>query len=122
MWRRQERRRPRRGSDRRHSRTSQRACAFFTPPEVARYICEWAIRSPADRVYESNRPAGRPTSSSRAWRPLAVRAVARVHDRVVEEPIELRVEPFDVSAGQGGDAIDARRETRARAAREGSDG
>jgi type I restriction-modification system DNA methylase subunit len=26
--------------------------AFFTPPEVADYICEWAIRSPADRVYE----------------------------------------------------------------------
>jgi adenine-specific DNA-methyltransferase len=26
--------------------------AFFTPPEVARYICQWAIRSPADRVYE----------------------------------------------------------------------
>lgn len=26
--------------------------AFFTPPEVARYICEWAIRSPDDRVYE----------------------------------------------------------------------
>lgn len=26
--------------------------AFFTPPEVACYICEWAIRSPKDRVYE----------------------------------------------------------------------
>lgn len=26
--------------------------AFFTPPEVANYICEWAIRSPDDRVYE----------------------------------------------------------------------
>ena len=26
--------------------------AFFTPPEVARYICEWAIRAPTDRVYE----------------------------------------------------------------------
>lgn len=26
--------------------------AFFTPPEVADYICEWAIRSPDDRVYE----------------------------------------------------------------------
>lgn len=26
--------------------------AFFTPPEVARYLCEWAIRSADDRVYE----------------------------------------------------------------------
>jgi adenine-specific DNA methylase len=26
--------------------------AFFTPPEVARYVCEWAIRSPNDVVYE----------------------------------------------------------------------
>jgi adenine-specific DNA methylase len=26
--------------------------AFFTPPEVAQYICEWAIRAPTDRVYE----------------------------------------------------------------------
>lgn len=26
--------------------------AFFTPPEVAAYICHWAIRSGSDRVYE----------------------------------------------------------------------
>lgn len=26
--------------------------AFFTRPEVTRYICEWAIRAPTDRVYE----------------------------------------------------------------------
>lgn len=26
--------------------------AFFTPPEVARYVCEWAVRSPTDVVYE----------------------------------------------------------------------
>lgn len=26
--------------------------AFFTPLEVATYICEWAIRSPRDRIYE----------------------------------------------------------------------
>jgi adenine-specific DNA-methyltransferase len=26
--------------------------AFFTPPEVTRYVCEWAIRSPSERVYE----------------------------------------------------------------------
>jgi len=26
--------------------------AFFTPPEVTRYICDWAIRSPDDQVYE----------------------------------------------------------------------
>ncbi len=26
--------------------------AFFTPPEVTRYVCDWAIRSPSDRVYE----------------------------------------------------------------------
>lgn len=26
--------------------------AFFTPPEVADYICDWAIRAPDDRVYE----------------------------------------------------------------------
>lgn len=26
--------------------------AFFTPPEVARYLCEWAIRTSHDHVYE----------------------------------------------------------------------
>lgn len=26
--------------------------AFFTPVEVARYICDWAVRSPDDRIYE----------------------------------------------------------------------
>jgi adenine-specific DNA-methyltransferase len=26
--------------------------AFFTPPEVADYICDWAIRSAEDRIYE----------------------------------------------------------------------
>lgn len=26
--------------------------AFFTPPEVAQYVCDWAVRSPDDRVYE----------------------------------------------------------------------
>lgn len=26
--------------------------AFFTPPEIARYLCEWAVRSPADTVFE----------------------------------------------------------------------
>lgn len=26
--------------------------AFFTPPEVARYVCEWAVRLPTDVVYE----------------------------------------------------------------------
>lgn len=26
--------------------------AFFTPPELAAYICRWAIRSPTDRIYE----------------------------------------------------------------------
>lgn len=26
--------------------------AFFTPPQVARYICEWAIHAPTDRIYE----------------------------------------------------------------------
>lgn len=26
--------------------------AFFTPPEVACYICDWAIRSSEDRIYE----------------------------------------------------------------------
>jgi adenine-specific DNA-methyltransferase len=26
--------------------------AFFTPPEVARYICDWAIRTSDDRIYE----------------------------------------------------------------------
>lgn len=26
--------------------------AFFTPPEVTRFLCEWAITSPEDRVLE----------------------------------------------------------------------
>ena len=26
--------------------------AFFTPPKSARYVCEWAVRSPTDVVYE----------------------------------------------------------------------
>lgn len=26
--------------------------AFFTPPEIARYLCEWAVRGPGDTVFE----------------------------------------------------------------------
>lgn len=26
--------------------------AFFTPPEIARYLCEWAVRAPTDTVLE----------------------------------------------------------------------
>jgi len=26
--------------------------AFFTPPEIARYLCDWAVRKPTDTVFE----------------------------------------------------------------------
>jgi len=26
--------------------------AFFTPPEISRYLCEWAVRQPSDKVFE----------------------------------------------------------------------
>lgn len=26
--------------------------AFFTPPEIARYLCDWAVREPSDTVFE----------------------------------------------------------------------
>jgi adenine-specific DNA methylase len=26
--------------------------AFFTPPEIARYLCDWAVRKPCDTVFE----------------------------------------------------------------------
>lgn len=26
--------------------------AFFTPPEISRYLCEWAVREPTDTVFE----------------------------------------------------------------------
>ncbi|MFC7706214.1 N-6 DNA methylase [Plastorhodobacter daqingensis] len=26
--------------------------AFFTPPEIARYLCDWAVREPTDTVFE----------------------------------------------------------------------
>lgn len=26
--------------------------AFFTPPEIARYLCDWAVREPCDTVFE----------------------------------------------------------------------
>lgn len=26
--------------------------AFFTPPEISRYLCEWAVRKPGDKVFE----------------------------------------------------------------------
>lgn len=44
--------------------------AFFTPPELCRYMAEWAIRAPTDRVLEPScgEAAFLPRlSGSRAW-------------------------------------------------------
>jgi len=29
--------------------------AFFAPPEIARYLCDWAVSKPTDTVFEPSR-------------------------------------------------------------------
>lgn len=66
--------------------------AFFTPPEVTRFLCEWAITSPEDRVLE-------PSCGDGAFLAAAVERLRELGGRVPLQAHELHE----------GSAADARR-------------
>jgi len=55
--------------------------AFFTPPQVTRFLCEWAITSPADRVLEPSCGDGAFLSAAvERMRELGGRVPLRAHE------------------------------------------
>jgi len=56
--------------------------AFFTPPEVTRFFCDWAITSPADRVLE-------PSCGDGAFLEAAARRLRHLGSRVPLQAHEL---------------------------------
>lgn len=65
--------------------------AFFTPPQITRFITEWAVRGPQDRVFE-------PSAGDAAFMVEAVRRLQEVNPDPIVRPIVDGVEIHAPSA------------------------